>query len=338
MTTVILIKNNFLENLRSVVSKKKFSPNDKIAVKVHMGEYGNITHVRPQIVGAVVEELKKMGTKPFVFDTPTLYKGSRDTPEKYLETARKNGFTGETIGCPIIISDEGVKIKGKKHLKEIEVAKEIQNADGLIVISHFKGHPEAGFGGSIKNLGMGCATKKTKKIEHTESQPIIVGDCKGCGTCVKFCKENAIQIKNGKAVFDYDKCFGCGVCSEVCPNKVLKPREVSFRVLLAETASAILNKFDKKKLLFVNVLFDITERCDCFPIGGTGPGEIICPNIGIVVSDDIVAADIASFDVINKTVGKNIFDLNSRIKSEEQIDAATKFGLGSKDYKLEVLQ
>ncbi|MEM3609939.1 MAG: DUF362 domain-containing protein, partial [Candidatus Anstonellales archaeon] len=267
----------------------------------------------------------------------TLYKGSRDTPEKYLETARKNGFTEETIGCPIIISDEGTKVKGKKYLKEIEVAKEIQDADGLVVISHFKGHPEAGFGGCIKNLGMGCATKKTKKIEHTESQPIIVGDCKGCGVCVKFCKEGAIQIKNGKAVFDYDKCFGCGVCSEVCPNKVLKPRKASFRVLLAETAATVLSKFDKKGLL-INVLFDITERCDCFPIGGTGPGEIICPNIGIIVSDDIVAADKASFDLVNKTVGKNIFDLNSHIKSEEQIDAAEKFGIGSKSYKLEVLK
>ena len=335
MEKVTLIKNNFLENLKRIVSKKKLSPNDKIAVKVHMGEYGNLTHVRPQIVSAVVEELKKMGTKPFLFDTPTLYKGSRDTPEKYLETARKNGFVEEVIGCPIIISDEGIKVKGKKYFNEIEVAKEIQNADGLIVISHFKGHPEAGFGGSIKNLGMGAATKKTKKIEHTESQPIITGDCKGCGICVKYCKEGAIQIKNGKAVFDYDKCFGCGVCSEVCPTKVLKPREVSFRVLLAEVASAILNKFDREKLLFINVLFDITERCDCFPIGGTDPGEIICPNIGIIISDDIVAVDKASLDLVNKMVGKNIFDLINHIKSKEQIDAAENFGLGKEEYKLE---
>jgi uncharacterized Fe-S center protein len=336
MTNVILIKNNFLGNLKSIVSKCKFSKNDKIAVKVHMGEYGNITHVRPEIVGAVVDELKKMGARPFVFDTPTLYKGSRDSPEKYLETAKRNGFTEETIGCSIIISDEGTVVKGRKYFKEIEVAKEIQDADGLVVISHFKGHPEAGFGGCIKNIGMGAVTKKTKKIEHTESQPMIVGNCKGCGTCVKFCKEGAIKIKNGKAVFDYDKCFGCGVCSEVCPNKVLKPREASFRVLLAETAASILSKFDKKKLLFINILFDITERCDCFPIGGTDVGEIICPNLGIMTSEDIVAADKAAFDLVNMTVGKNIFNLNNNVKSEEQINAAEKFDLGKKDYKLEV--
>jgi hypothetical protein len=334
MEKVTLIKNDFLGNLKRVVSKKKFSKNDKIAVKVHMGEYGNLTHVRPEIVGAVIEELKRIGTKPFLFDTPTLYRGPRDTPEKYLETARKNGFTEETIGCPIIISDERIKVKGKKYLNEIEVAKEIQNADGLVVISHFKGHPEAGFGGSIKNLGMGGVTKKTKKIEHTESQPIMVGDCKGCGTCVKLCREGAIQIKNGKAVFDYDKCFGCGVCSEVCPNKVLKPREVSFRVLLSEAAWSVLNKFEKEKLLFINVLLDITEKCDCFPNGG----EIICPNIGIVVSDDIVAADKSCFDLVIKKVGKNIFDLISHIKSKEQIDAAVKFGLGKEEYKLEEFQ
>jgi uncharacterized Fe-S center protein len=334
MEKVTLIKNNFLENLKKAVSKKKYSPNDKVVIKVHMGEYGNLTHVRPEIVGAVVVELKKMGAKPFLFDTTTLYRGSRDTPEKYLETAKKNGFTEESIGCPIIISDEGVKVEGKEYFKEIEVAKEIQNADELVVISHFKGHPEAGFGGSIKNLGMGGVTKKTKKIEHTESQPIIIGKCKGCGTCVKLCREGAIQLKNGKAIFNYDKCFGCGVCSEVCPSKALKPREVSFRVLLAEAAYAVLNKFDKEKLLFINVLLDITEKCDCFPNGG----EIICPNIGILASDDIVAIDKASFDLVIKKVGKNIFDLNSHIKSEEQIDAAEKFGLGKEEYKLEEFQ
>jgi hypothetical protein len=338
MKNVILIKRSFLENLRKIVRGKKFSPNDKIVVKVHMGEYGNITHVRPQIVGAIVKELKEKGVKPFLFDTPTAYPGSRSTPEKYIETARKNGFTEETVGCPIIISDEGIRVKGKKYLEEVEVAKHIFNADGMIVVSHFKGHSDAGFGGAIKNLGMGGVTKRMKSIEHTKSQPKIIGECTGCGTCVTVCKENAVMIKNGKATFNYDKCFGCGACIEACPNDVLRPDKALLRTLLAEATTAILDNFKPEKLLFINVLLDITERCDCFPIGNMDPGNIICPNIGIVVSDDIVSADKASFDLVVKTVGKNIFDLLSHVNSQEQIDSAIKFGLGSKDYELEVIE
>jgi uncharacterized protein len=334
MSKVILIKDNFLSNLKMLVCKSNFSSKDKIAVKVHMGEYGNLTHIRPQIVGAVVEALKKSGAKPLLFDTITLYNGSRSTPEKYLDTARRNGFTEETMGCPIIISDKGVKVKGKKYMKEIEVAKEIHDVDGMVVISHFKGHPDAGFGGCIKNLGMGGVTKKTKKIEHTQSQPTMVGDCKGCGTCVKYCSNGAIKIIKGKAEFDYDKCYGCGVCSEVCPSKILKPREYNLRQMLAECAWAVLDKFDKKKLLFIDVLFDITEHCDCFSNGG----EIISPNVGITASDDIVAVDKASYDLINKAAGSKVFDARSHLNSEEQLDVAESLGMGSKSYKLEVIE
>lgn len=334
MKNVILIRRNLLKNLGKAVMKRKFSAGDRIVIKAHLGEYGNVTHVRPELIGVVAEELKKMGTKPFLFDTPTLYRGSRYTPEKYLETAKKNGFTEETIGCPIIISDEGIRVKGKKYLEDVEVAKHIYNANGMVVVSHFKGHPDAGFGGAIKNLGMGGVTKRMKDVEHTKSQPKIIGECAGCGTCVTVCKQEAVTIKNEKSVFNYDKCFGCGACIEACPNKVLKPDKALLRTLLSEVAAAILDSFKPEKLLFINVLLDITDRCDCF----SESGKIICPNIGIVVSDDIVSVDKSSLDLVVKTVGKNIFDSISHVNSEEQIEAAIKFGLGPKDYNLEVME
>jgi len=338
MSRTILIKNNFLQNIRKAIRQNtSFSKGDKVAVKAHLGEYGNLTHIRPQILNAIVEELKEMGTKPFIFDTPTLYSGSRDTPEKYLETARRNGFSKETMGCPIIISDEGVKLKGKKYLDEVEVAKAIYDADGMIVASHFKGHSGAGVGGCIKNLGMGATTKKMKEIQHTESQPIIVGECTGCGTCVTVCKENAITLKNGKVSFDYDKCFGCGACIENCPNDVLKPKKAKMRTLLSEVTGVVLDKFNPKKLLFINVLFDITQRCDCVPIGGVNPNPIVCPNIGIIVSKDIVAADKASLDLVRKSVGKKIFQELHHVNPEVQLDSAVEFGLGSKEYELQIL-
>ena len=339
MKKVILIKNNLLKNMRKTIRENtNFSKEDKVAVKAHLGEYGNLAHIRPQILNAIVEELKEIGTKPFIFDTPTLYPGQRDTPEKYLETARRNGFTKETMGCPIIISDEGVKVKGKKHLDEVEVAKSIHDADGMIVASHFKGHWDAGFGGCIKNLAMGATNKKMKSIQHTDSQPIMIGECTGCGTCVEVCRHDAVNIENKIASFDYGRCFGCGACIENCPNGVLKPRKTKIRTLLSEAAGVVVGEFDPNKLLFINVLFDITEKCDCSSVGGIDSNPIVCPNIGIIVSKDIVAADKASLDLVRKTVGRKIFQELHHVNPEEQIDSAVELVLGSKEYELEILE
>jgi uncharacterized Fe-S center protein len=220
----------------------------------------------------------------------------------------------------------------------VEVAKYLYESDALIVISHFKGHPDAGFGGAIKNLGMGGVTKRMKEIEHEKSQPKIVGDCLGCGKCVDACKNGAIKIVENKVKINYERCFGCAACVEACPNNVLKPKKALLRVLLAEASAVILKKIRRKKLLFINVLFDITKGCDCFSTKNADAGRIICPNIGILVSDDIVAVEKASLDLVIKAVGKNIFNVISNVKSEEQINAAESFNLGSKNYTLKILE
>ncbi|NIM47054.1 MAG: DUF362 domain-containing protein [Candidatus Aenigmarchaeota archaeon] len=342
MDRVILIKNLLLKNLRKVVARKikgKFSKGEVIAIKTHMGEYGNLYYIRPSIIELVVDELKKIGTKPFVFDTPVAYGGERNTIEKYIETARKNGFTKETIGCPIVISNKGIEVKSR-WLSELKIAKKMYEADGLLVLSHFKGHELSNFGGAIKNLGMGGVTKESKSIMHTETQPQvqpeIVGECKGCGTCVNVCYEKAISLKNGKVHIDYDKCFGCCACVDACPNKVLKMKTVRFSRALAEVASLIVKKFGKKSL-YINVLLDITDTCDCYPIGSSDSGKIVAPDIGILVSDNIVSIEKASLDLVQKATN-NEFGKIFKSKLDEQLVAASDFGLGKGEYKLETLK
>lgn len=329
--TVIFIKENFLENLSKIVKKDKLIKG-KTAVKIHMGEYGNLTHLRPQVVEAVVSALKANGAKPFVFDTPTLYKGSRSTAQKYLETAKKNGFSKETIGCPIIISDKSKSLKGKKFLKEVNASQEILKADCLVVLSHFKGHGDAGFGGCIKNIGMGCVSKKSKKDQHTLSQPVLEGNCTGCGSCEKACKQKAIKVTNGKAKINCELCYGCCACVQACPVHALRPKTASVRVLLAEATATVLENFPKEKTLFINVLFDITKDCDC-----CAESKIICENIGIVVSKDIVAADKAALDLLEQKAG-NILETIEKVNPQEQIQAGIEFNLGSKEYKLEEIE
>jgi hypothetical protein len=280
MEKVILIEKHLLNNLRKVVAEKikgRFSEGEKIAIKMHMGEYGNLNYVRPPIAELIVDELKKIGAKPFVFDAPVLYLGSRDTVEKYQETARKNGFTKETMGCPVVISNEEVEVKSK-YISKLKLAKELYEAGGMIVLSHFKGHEMASFGGAIKNLGMGGLTKEGKIIMHRETNTTTLGKA------------------------------------------------------LAEAASIFSKKFDKKSL-YVNVLLNITRNCDC--VGDIG--ETVSPNIGIMVSDNIVAIERASLDLVQKAT-KNEFGKMFKTKLDEQILTAVDLGLGKDEYKLEEFQ
>ncbi|NIO44503.1 MAG: DUF362 domain-containing protein [Candidatus Aenigmarchaeota archaeon] len=341
MDKVILIKHHLLKNLRKVVAKEikaRFSKGEVIAIKTHMGEYGNLNYIRPPIVELVVDELKKIGAKPFVFDTPVAYSGERDTVEKYIETARKNGFTEESMGCSIVISNEGVEVKSK-WLSKLKVARKLYEADGLVVLSHFKGHELSNFGGAIKNLGMGGVTKESKSVMHTETQPQVhpevIGECKGCGTCVSVCYEKAISLKNGKVHIDYDKCFGCCACVDACPNKVLSMKTVRFSRALAESASFIVKKLGKKSL-YISVLLDITDTCDCYPIGSSDIGKKVSPDIGILISDNIIAIEKASLDLVQKSTN-NEFGKIFKSKLDEQLLAATDFGLGKGNYELEVL-
>lgn len=332
---VYFIEHMLLKNLRNIVKEKikgKFSKGDAVAIKTHMGEYGNLTYIRPPIVGLIVDELKNIGAEPFVFDTPTVYNGSRSSVEDYLETARKNGFTEETVGCPIVISDEGLAVKSK-YLEGLEIAKRLYDADGMIVLSHFKGHEMSNFGGAIKNLGMGGVTKKSKGIMHSNTGPKIQGECVGCGKCIDICPVGALKLIDGKININYSSCFGCCACVEVCPNKVFGLKTVRFSRALSEAASFIVKKFGEKTL-YINVLLDISEKCDCFPIGDSDVGKKVAPDIGIVVSDDIVAIEKASLDLVQEATD-NKFGSIFKSKLDEQIVSAEEFNLGNQKYEIE---
>ncbi len=318
------IKENFSSILKDEF-RKIFLEGEKIAVKLHMGEKGNKYYLKPEFVKIVVSVLNGLNIKPFLFDSLVIYPGGRNTIEKYYKTAAEHGFTEEDIGCPIIISNEFLNVK-TEHLNA-EVCRPLLEADGLLVLSHVKGHMCSGFGGAIKNLGMGGVTVKTKTDVHNFANPMFVGDCTGCGSCVKICPVHTISLKNDKAYFNYSGCWGCGQCITVCPSNVLKPKIASFELLIAEGASAVLKN---KKAYYINVLKNITKLCDCC----SDPEGIVLGDIGILIGKDIVAIEKASLDLINKKAGKDIFKEIHKKSPLIHIKEAERLGLGDLNYEL----
>ncbi|MBW2980685.1 DUF362 domain-containing protein [Candidatus Woesearchaeota archaeon] len=291
-------EKEFIEKVKPELTKR-FKSGEKIAVKLHMGEHGNKTYLKPEFVKQVISILIENGCMPFLFDSPAMYQGGRDTAKKYLKTAAENGFTEESISCPIIISEESKTVK-TPHLKA-EVCKQLTEADGMLVLTHVKGHMCSGVGGAVKNLGMGGVSKKTKTDIHHLSWPIIVGECIKCEACVKACPVATITVGKEKIEVDYDNCWGCNVCVYVCPQKALKPKVASFDALLAEGAFAVVSSV--KKAYYINVLKEIAKLCDCMAQNG----PIICDDVGYLASEDIVEIENESVDLINKKAGKNIF-------------------------------
>lgn len=335
MEKVYFIKDAFLpkleETLGQILPTTRIAKRARVAIKMHMGELGNLYYVRPPIVGKIVEVLKQSGLWPFVFDTPTLYKQARHTPSAYLETARKNGFTEETIGCPIVISDDSQVTETPYSVGEVAIPKVLIDADALVVLSHFKGHCDAGFGGAIKNLGMGCVNRETKRKMHkTLSQPVVSDSCTLCGTCIEICANQALSLGEDRVVLNGDDCFGCGACGEVCPEGTIEPRVNNLRVLLAEAASAVLGYFDERCLLFVNVLFDVTEFCDCM----RSPMAKVVDDIGILVSSDPLAIDKCSLDMVNEKAGWDVFRELHKLDPGVQLQRAAELGLGSMSYRI----
>ncbi len=319
-------KEEILDKTLRQELKSVFKNNDKIIMKLHMGEKGNKYYLKPDFVKIFVDVLKELNVKPFLFDSPVIYPGGRDTIKKYYKTAAEHGFTEENIGCKIVISNDFKYVK-TEHLNA-EMCRPLIEADGLLVLSHVKGHMCSGFGGAIKNLGMGGMTIKTKTDIHNFANPMFVGDCAGCGTCVKVCPVQTISLKDNKAVFNLKGCWGCGLCINACPSNVLKPKIASFDRLIAEGGAAVLK--NTKKAYYINVLKDITKLCDC----ASNPEGIVLEDIGILLGKDIVAIEKASFDLINKKAGKDLFKEIHKKSPLEHIKEGKRLGLGSLDYKL----
>lgn len=335
--------------------KKMISPGDVVAVKLHMGEKGNTRFLRPIFARKIVEEIKEVGGKPFITDTCGLGLISpRGNSIGYLKIAAEHGYTQDAMGAPIIIADgtwgnEGTKVKvNGLQLEEVSLAKAIVQADVIIPITHFKGHNLAGFGGAIKNLGMGGTTKEGKSLCHTYGKPMIdLQKCNHCGICMLLCPVNAISKNGERMQIDQDTCNGCLHCYDKCPKRAVKTkwtRNNDLQIRMADSVFALTKAIGSRKIGIFNFIMDVTPDCDCFPWSDVP----IVPDIGILASTDPVAIDKASVDLVNKAPiipgskasaqAKPSIDKFKLIHPETdwtvQLDSATELGLGTKNYEL----
>ena len=274
------------------------------AIKIHFGEYGNLAFLRPNYAKVVADFIKEQGGRPFLTDCNTLYVGSRKNALDHLDTAYVNGFSPLQTGCQVIIAD-GLKgtdetlvpIDGE-YVKEAKIGHAIMDADIFISLNHFKGHEMAGFGGAIKNIGMGCGSRAGKMEQHCDGKPhVIDAGCVGCGACTRICAHGAPVVANGKATINQDKCVGCGRCLAVCPKDAIEANfDDSIKMLnyrMAEYAYAVLKD---RPHFHISLICDVSPNCDCH-----SENDIpIVPNIGMLASFDPVALDMACADLVNK--------------------------------------
>ena len=325
---------------------------DLTAIKLHFGEPGNETYVRPAFVRPVVDKVKEVGGRPFLTDTATLYGGSRQDAVGHLLTALAHGFDLSSAGAPLIIADglsgkNFVEVEiGGRHLQGVKIAGDLAAAASMIVLSHFKGHSMAGFGGAIKNLGMGCASPSGKADQHWASKPAVaVEGCTGCGRCASLCPRSAIILEGGKAWVDPEVCTGCGACL-ACPEGAMDLDWERMPIFIQRLVEYALGAVSGKvgRVGFINFVMDVTPECDCAPWSDPP----IVPDVGILASKDPVAVDAASLDLVNAQEGIASSALQSHLRRGEdkfrglwpkvdgslQIRYGEEMGLGSSRYRL----
>lgn len=343
-----------LQNLVKKAGITKINFNNKFtAIKIHFGEPGNLAYIRPNYAAALVEIIKELGGKPFLTDCNTLYVGGRKNALDHIDSAYKNGFFPIATGCNVIIADglkgtdeSYVPVNGGQYVKEAKIGRAIMDADIFITLNHFKGHELTGFGGAIKNIGMGCGSRAGKMEMHSAGKPYVNhDDCIGCGQCVKICQVKAPKIENKKATIDKDKCLGCGRCIGVCPKDAVSPvYDEANDVLnkkMAEYAKAVL---DGRPNFHISLAVDISPYCDCHAENDIA----IVPNIGMFASFDPVALDKACADAVNKMpVNQNSVldkhghthddyfkDVSPNTEWKVCLDYSEKIGLGTQEYNL----
>lgn len=324
------------------------------AIKIHFGEPGNLAFLRPNYSAAVAEVVKELGGRPFLTDCNTLYVGGRKNALDHIDSAYKNGFTPYTTGCHVIIAD-GLKgtdethipVEGGEYVKEAKIGHAIADADIIISLNHFKGHENAGMGGALKNLGMGCGSRAGKMEMHSAGTPYVDQQlCIGCQRCQNICAHDAAIVENKKASIDEAKCVGCGRCIGVCPTDAVQPQyDEAFDVMnykIAEYSKAVLAG---KPSFHISLVIDVSPYCDCHAENDVP----LVPDVGMFASFDPVALDIACADAVNKQPimrGSMLDKEGHTHHSDHFTDAfpdtdwractrhAVKIGLGSEEYEL----
>jgi uncharacterized Fe-S center protein len=292
---------------------------DLVAVKLHVGELGNPYYVQPFFVHDIVRQVKEVGGKPFLTDSNTYYHAQRNNAYDHIITALTNGFNM----APFIVAD-GLKsenyrtMRTKGILPEIEVSGAIAEADAMIVVSHDKGHELSGFGGALKNLGMGCASRAGKLRQHrTVGLEIDTSKCTGCGKCKEICEMDLPEIIEGKARNTSPLCMRCPMCIEACPMVAIKfVGKENLSRALASAAYGVLSTFKRDKVSYVSFAKDITQYCDCLP----GPGEIVMKDVGIFASDSPVSIDAAFLHMIDYKVFNDAYNIDCMLQVHEAKD------------------
>ena len=324
-----------------------------VAIKMHFGELGNISFLRPNYARAVVDVVKELGGKPFLTDCNTMYPGSRKNALEHLECAWQNGFTPLTVGCPILIGD-GLKgtddvevpVNGGEYVKEAKIGRAIMDADIFISLTHFKGHEMTGFGGAIKNIGMGCGSRRGKMEQHAAGKPTVHADqCVGCRQCAKQCAQEAISYgEDRKAFIAPSKCVGCGRCIAACNFDAIYNENSSavqdLNIKMAEYTKAVVSG---RPAFHINLVIDVSPFCDCHAENDAA----IVPDVGFFASFDPVALDVACADAVNAQPAIS----NSLLGEAEQdddhfhavspttnwkscVEHAEKIGIGTMEYEL----
>ena len=279
--------------------EKKFT-----AIKLHFGEPGNLAYVHPNYAARVVNKVRELGGKPFLTDCNVLYWGKRGNAVDHICSAYENGFNPLVTKANVIIADgltgtQYVEVPiNMKHIQSAKVGAALFHSDVIISLTHFKGHKAVGFGGALKNVGMGGGSRKGKMEMHSEEKPTIEEEkCVACGACIRFCPEGAISYnKRKKAQIDYDKCIGCRQCVVACHYGAAKGSFKGDRTKLSEKIAEYTFAVLKDKPAFhISLLTNITPDCDCFGFNDRN----IVPDIGMAASFDPVALDVACADLVN---------------------------------------
>jgi uncharacterized Fe-S center protein len=329
------------------------------AIKIHFGEPGNLAFLRPNFAKAVADRIKSLGGMPFLTDCNTLYVGRRNQGLNHLDAAAENGYTPFSTGCQNIIGDGirgadeiDVPVKGGKYCKAAHIGRAIMDADIVISLNHFKGHEGTGFGGALKNIGMGSASRAGKMVIHHDGKPKVDQSvCTGCKICTRFCAHSAISFDSGKAFINEAKCSGCGRCIGACGSNAIESgwdtSRTAMSCKIAEYAKAVL---DGRPNFHINVVYQVSPYCDCHDESDAA----VVPDIGIFASFDPVAIDKACIDAVNAApviqssiLGKcersrhdangnedHFTNIHPTTDWRDQISHAEKIGLGSGKYEL----